>query len=246
MDEFAVRSPKDVRLFPGTGWGRPENQADYLIVTHRSFVNALEPLVEQRRRDGHSVAVIPVDELYNEFTAGLPSPDAITRFTQYAYHNWEAPAPQYLLLVGDSTLDPRDIFGSGTPNLVPTVITEMRFFGESVSDDHFVRVDGDDFLPDLLVGRFPAETVEGLETMVSKTLSYQALETDQKWNSEVLVVADDDTSVYEELSEELAGITGNANNGAIERATSASLTSLGRAILGVWIKNGSRYPPSPN
>lgn len=209
VDEFAVRSPENVRLFPRTGWGRPENQADYLIVTHRPYVDALEPLVEQRRRDGHSVAVIPVDELYNEFTAGLPTPDAITRFIKYAYNNWRAPAPAYLLLVGDSTLDPRDIFGSGTPNQVPTVITDMRFFGESVTDDLFVRVDGDDFLPDLLVGRFPSESVEGLQTMVDKTLSYQVLDADQDWNSRVLVVADDDSSVYEELSEELAAIMGD-------------------------------------
>ncbi len=203
LDQFAYRVPIDIELVPGSDWKDPSHQADYLIVTHRSFIEALEPLVKRREVQGLSTVVVPIDELYDEFASGVPTADAIQAFVRHAYHHWQAPAPLYLLLVGDSTIDPRDIFGTGTPNLVPTEITEMRFFGESVSDDGFVLVDGDDFLPDLLVGRFPAESVEDLNVMLQKTFAYENQSTQADWNRRVLVVADDDSAVYEELSENL-------------------------------------------
>lgn len=203
VDSLAYRQPDRIELREISGWRHPRHQADYLIVSHRPFIEALAPLVAKRRSEGVSVAVVPVDELYSEFTSGLETPAAITEFVRYAYHQWQAPAPTYLLLVGDSTLDPRDIFGTGTPNYLPSEITEMNFFGESVTDDGFVRVDGDDFLPDLLVGRFPGESRADVATMVEKTLSYEALSPFEDWNRNVLVVADDDVEAYEALSESL-------------------------------------------
>ena len=204
LDSFGFLSPTALELVSSSHWKRPDHQADYLMVCHRSFVPSLEPLVQRKREQGFSVAVIPVDELYDEFAGGVPTADAIKSFVHFAYHEWEDPAPAYLLLVGDSTIDPRDIFESGTLNLLPSEITEMNFFGESVSDDGFVRVDGDDVLPDLLVGRLPAESEEGLGVMIQKTLDYELLVTAEDWNHQVLVVADDDSEVYEELSENLA------------------------------------------
>ena len=203
LDQFAFLSPTRTELVLGSHWKDSGHQADYLIVTHRSFIDALAPLVERRESQGLTTAVVPVDELYDEFTSGVPTAEAIKAFVKHAYHEWRSPAPRYLLLVGDSTIDPRDIFETGTPNLVPSEITEMKFFGESVSDDGFVLVDGDDFLPDLLVGRFPAESVDDLNAMLQKTLAYESQATNADWNRRVLVVADDDTAVFEELSENL-------------------------------------------
>ena len=209
VDNLGFLAPPSLQLVDGSDWGDPDHQADYLIVSYRPFIEALEPLIERKRSQGLSVSVVPVDEVYNEFGSGVVTPDAIIKFVQQAYNEWRSPAPVYLLLVGDSSLDPRDIFDTGTQNYLPSEITEMNFFGESVSDDGFVRVDGDDFLPDMLVGRLPAQSIEDLEVMVDKTLSYESEMTDLEWNKRVLVVADDDSEVFEELSESLVGLLPN-------------------------------------
>ena len=39
---------------------------------------------------------------------GLAAPIAIRDFLSYAYDNWQNPAPQYVLLVGDGSFDYKD------------------------------------------------------------------------------------------------------------------------------------------
>ena len=80
-------------------------------------------------------------------------PRAIRTFVDYAYHNWQSPAPTYVLLLGDGHYDYRMHTGlTTTPNFVPPYFTcADPYVCEVAIDNEFVTVSGDDRLPDLAI-----------------------------------------------------------------------------------------------
>ncbi len=90
------------------------------------------------------VKVVNVTDIYDEFSYGIPTPVAIRDFLSYAYSNWRTPAPQYVLLVGDSTYDFKDNYNRGTVNHVPAYTVFTDYMGETVTDEYFVTISGDD------------------------------------------------------------------------------------------------------
>lgn len=155
------------------------NQADLLIVTTRELSPELDPLITARLDQGLTVKVTHVDELYDEFAAGAITPDAIQNFVTYAHENWASPAPSYLFLIGDATID---MLGNGATipddpvspprNLVPSPIVEVSHAGETVADARLADVDGD-LKPDLAVGRWPVDTAREVRNLVTRTLAYE-------------------------------------------------------------------------
>jgi hypothetical protein len=154
------------------------------------------------------VAVADVEDIYDEFNGGVSNPQAIRDFLSYAYHNWVAPAPTYVLLVGGATFDYRDILEFSQKYdrtiYVPTQIVETDQWGETVSDNWFVQVSGDDVLPDMFIGRLPAQTRSEADNMVNKIIHREQNPPDESWNTNVLLVSDDDEASFETTSDQLA------------------------------------------
>ena len=108
----------------GSAWRAVTNQADYLLVTHRDFLVAAQALASHRRSQGLTVAVVDIQDIYDEFGTGQLDPRAIRSFVDYAYHNWRSPAPAYVLLLGDGHYDYRMLTGfTMKPNFVPPYYT---------------------------------------------------------------------------------------------------------------------------
>jgi hypothetical protein len=84
------------------------HSADYLVISHRRLLEAVAPLVELHRDRGLEVAVVDVDDVYDEFNHGILDPTAIRDFVSYAYHRWSPPAPRFVLLVGDASWDTKN------------------------------------------------------------------------------------------------------------------------------------------
>ena len=114
------------------------NDADYILITHRDVgwdINGdplawLQDLVALRQDQGLRVAIIDIEDIYDEFSYGIKSPQALKDFLSYAYSNWRAPAPQYVLLVGDSTYDPKDHWLEGdTTAYLPTYLIFTDYKG---------------------------------------------------------------------------------------------------------------------
>jgi hypothetical protein len=146
--------------------GPPRNRGCYLIVTADEFADALAPLIAWKTQAGFDVQVRRISETG-------PSKDEIRNYVQNAYRTWTDP-PRYLLLVGD----------------VETVPT-WRVSG-NVSDHHYACVDGDDFVPDLFVGRMSAKTPADVEVQVAKTVRYESAPDTtggDPWFSRALLVA---------------------------------------------------------
>ena len=89
-------------------WRTGQHHADYLMITHARLKEAVEPLAQFHRERGLEVAVVDIEELYDEFNHGIIDPRAIRDFISYAYHEWQPPAPRFVLLVGDASWDTKN------------------------------------------------------------------------------------------------------------------------------------------
>jgi hypothetical protein len=108
------------------------------------------------------------------------------------------------LLVGDGSYDFWDYHGYGSENYVPPYMDMVDpWWGETAADNGYVTVQGNDSLPDLLVGRLPVETVDEARTVVQKILQYERSPLPGDWNAQQVFVADDADSAghYDEIFE---------------------------------------------
>lgn len=185
----------------------PANQADYLIISHADFLTAVAPLAQHRQNQGYRVLVVDVEDVYDEFGDGLATPEAIRAFVDYAYHHWQAPAPAFLLLVGDGTYDPLDFKQSGRRNTIPPLLELVDpFLRETATDNRLVTVSGDDILPDLFVGRLPVNSPAEATAVVNKIIQYETAPWPGDWRLRNLFVADnaDTAGDFPVLSDQVA------------------------------------------
>jgi hypothetical protein len=193
----------------------PANRIDHIMITHRDFKEATERLADFRRKQGLSVMVVDVDDIYDEFSHGVFDPTAIKRFLRYAYFNWDK-IPTYVLLMGDAHWDYKYVYHKfyvkyqNYPRIyVPTYHAFSSPYGQTAMDHRFVTVSGDDILPDIFIGRIPAETPEEADDAVDKIIEYENGTYRGSWQSRVLLIADDEKSksgdeVFEDSRIELA------------------------------------------
>jgi hypothetical protein len=169
------------------------NGADYIIISHSDFLTDVHPLAAWRASQGLRTQVVDVEDVYDEFSDGIMTPQAIRDFLAYAYANWQAPAPAYVLLVGDGHFDPRDYFATGEPIYIPAYMEQVDpWLGETASENRFVTLGGaGDVLPDMYLGRFPVASSAQATAMVNKVLDYEQAPIAWDWTTRLLFVADD-------------------------------------------------------
>jgi CheY-like chemotaxis protein len=192
-----------------------ENGADYILITHRDIgwdqngdqLTWLTDLVAHREDQGLRVEVVDIEDIYDEFCYGIKGPQALKDFLTYAYNNWSPPAPQYVLLVGDSTYDPKDNWLSlDTTAYLPTYLAFTEHKGETVTDEWFVTISGEDAIPDMYMGRLPAADATQAAVMVNKILTYETTPNSKfsdpdAWEKNILLVADNQRPGAEYLYE---------------------------------------------
>lgn len=179
---------------------------DYIVVAHPDFVDAVKPLVEKRQADGLRVVLVTTDQVYDAFSNGRPEPQGIKDFLYEAYRNWPAPAPRFVLLVGDASYDYRDHVQGKFKDMVPTYLLDTTYVGETASDNWFVRFgsDPEDYRPSMAIGRLPAQSADQVTAMVDKILRYEQSAPAGDWRSRALLVADDDETTFTTMSDILA------------------------------------------
>lgn len=170
-----------------------QQQADYIIITHEIFYSALAPLAEHRESRGVTVKIVKATDIYDEFNFGIKNPQAIRTFLQNAFENWQKPAPAYVLLVGDASYDYKNHLKTDNEDLLPTHLFESEYYNtETASDNWFACVAGEDYFPDMLIGRLPVKTSEEAKSLVSKIIAYETTVPSSDWYKNVLVFADKD------------------------------------------------------
>ena len=103
-----LKSPQAIVLDRPSSLTERTNQADYLMIVHPRLIEAIQPLAAFHRRRGLSVAVVDVNDIYDEFNHGILHPRAIRTFIKYAHSHWTAPTPRFVLLVGDASWDTKN------------------------------------------------------------------------------------------------------------------------------------------
>ncbi len=193
-----MRAPASVTVNQPSSWHSAQAGTDLVIVSHGEFLGSLAPLVALRQGQRLKVAVVNVEDLYDEFSYGVPSPYAVKGFLTTATTAWKT-APRWGLLVGDATIDPRDYFGLGPVNYVPVAFVGTAQ-NEAPSDDWYGDADLDG-VPELAIGRLPVQTASEAAALVGKIVAYDAAGA-ATWKTKALLVtganqeAGDDFATY--------------------------------------------------
>ncbi|MBI5476387.1 MAG: type IX secretion system sortase PorU [Ignavibacteriales bacterium] len=171
-----------------------DNEAEFVIITHKDFLSAADKLKryrENKMSNPISTHVFDLDEIYNEFGCGSSSPMAVRNFLKYAYLNWQKP-PKYLLLFGDGDYDYKRITGIIEPNRVPPWESQESFYqlNSYASDDLYgIFFSGDRV--NIGIGRLPVSTSSEAEDVVNKIISYETESVADLWKLRFTFVADD-------------------------------------------------------
>lgn len=202
-----VQRPKQITKYIAPSLRSTAQGADYLIITHRNFMAPAQDLANYRAAQGLRTRVIDIDDIYNEFNDGIYHPVAIKRFLAYAYAYWQAPAPTYVVLIGDGSWNPKMYnpaqYGSTPVFMPPNLAWVDPWLGETDSANLLASIVGDDIVPDVVISRIPVNTAAELQAVVAKTKRYEAASA-QPWQQRLLFIADntpDPAGDFEALSD---------------------------------------------
>jgi hypothetical protein len=168
------------------------NGADYILITRGDLVTASQPLVNFRAGRGLRSRLVNVQDIYDEFNDGVLSPLAIRDFLSYTYSYWQAPAPSYVVLVGDGTYDFKNYLPYNADTVIPPFLAMVDpLNGEADADNRYVAFNGAPYyLPQMLLGRLPAKNPAEATNMVSKIINYENAPPPGLWRRNVVFVSD--------------------------------------------------------
>jgi hypothetical protein len=166
------------------------NGADYILITHRDFWAQALTLSNHRSGTMRSL-IVDVQDIYDEFNYGIIGPEPIRDFLAYAYFNWQAPAPSYVVLMGDGHYDPKqNQFTAKTNFISPYLLPVDPWMGETAADNRYATIVGDDTLPDMMIGRLAVNNSTEANAVVNKIINYEAAPEPGDWQEQILAVAD--------------------------------------------------------
>lgn len=211
----------DQDLFTPTSAGKVSNQnlhgileTDMVILYHPDLESEAQRLATHRsQHSGLEVTLVPVGQVFNEFSSGKKDASAIRDFARMLYQRSDR--FRYLLLFGDGSFDHRNIEEKGN-NLVMTFQTteSANPIFAFPSDDYFGLLDDNEGLIntndelDISIGRIPAANLEEARGVVDKIINYDTNpSTLGDWRNRIVFVGDDeDSSVHTDDADEIAEV----------------------------------------
>jgi len=191
--------------------GRIDNQdlaslknVDYLMIAQPSYIAQAERLAAYHRsKNGFNVQVIDINKIYNEFSSGSKDITAVRDFITKL--NTPAGSLKYVFLLGDTSYDYKNRIANNT-DIIPSYQSEFSADVKSsyVTDDYYVMTkypqtsnNITNMLPDVPIGRLPADSPQEAKVMIDKTLAYYNALPGQsnpfgEWRMKMDFVADDD------------------------------------------------------
>lgn len=214
----------DVPIGPAVvfkGLAATNRQADYIMIVDTNLGKSAYRLARQRATQGLRPLIVNIGDIYDEFSYGIKDAGAIKQFIGYAFHHWDDPPPRYVVLVGDGSYDPRNNLGlGGASDLIPVHL------GPSPNeycalDGWFATVNGNDYLTDVSLGRFPVSSDAQMSNAVAKILSFEAAAANAPWRKKALCVADQ--------SDGLNNFPAASDTHAVTNLVRAGLTTITKA-----------------
>ncbi len=128
---------------------RSYRRGGMLIITHDDFYDAVLPLAEWKNLKGFSTEVVKLSQIGSSLTA-----DDIKNYIQNYYESHD-PRPDFVLLVGNK-------------NYIPGFT-----YGINITDHPYSLLEGNDYFPDVIVGRLSVSDPYKAEVLVAKILGYE-------------------------------------------------------------------------
>ncbi len=192
-----VESVHSISLDYPSSLHRTDQGYDYIIVSHRLFMDGVRRLSQRRLEDGFNVLQVDVQDIYDEFNYGYPHIDAIKRFLRYTQSEWDGLSAEFVTLVGDSCWDHRDRLGHGVVDQIPTEApdTNPQRYG---SDEWYAYLWGGerDYMSDAIVGRISVRVPDELNDYLDKIETYEDNAPVGLWKTKNTFISDDKFERY--------------------------------------------------
>lgn len=151
------------------------DDGEILIIMPSSYMSAMQPFIDWKLEKGMRVNMAYLSEISIN-----PTTLDIKNYIKTAYLN--NPNIVYVQLVGDHQDLPCFSYGmSGSESLW--------------SDSYYGQINGNDYYPELLVGRFSG-TAEQVQTMVARTVEYETNPMAGDWTIKALGIGSDEGAGY--------------------------------------------------
>jgi hypothetical protein len=183
--------------------GPAENGVDVLVVSHASFLGEMGRWVDLRKAQGYGVLMTDVQDVFDEFSGGVPTARGIKKFIR---HFVETGGASFVVLVGDASEDNKHVSAEAGENFVPTE-SYSEYAGGGFNQDEVVTTDNwyamldsdfinenpvlvSDFFPEVMIGRLPFGSVSEARDVVGKILKFEAPSAEDFWRRRMIRVAD--------------------------------------------------------
>lgn len=208
--EWVVFSENEILspVLSGVGIGVVENQnlhtqpqAEFLIISHPEFINQAQEIGEWHlAEDNLRYNIATPEQIYNEFSNGIPDAMAIRNYIRMFYNRALAGNgvfPQYVLLLGDGTYNNKTAIAENW-KVIPTYqssnsVSPTQSF---VSDDFFGLLDDTEYgitgSLDVGIGRLTAKNKAEADVLVQKIKDYYSAESNGNWQNHLTFIADDE------------------------------------------------------
>ena len=172
---------------------------DMVIVTYPGFINYAEKLAQiHNNYNGLKSLIVTPEQIYNEFSGGIPDIAAIRNFLRMKFLNQAVGNMplKYLLLFGDGSYQNKAL-PPHNPNFIPTYQSQNSTIVVSsfTSDDFYGLLENgegeSDGTEDIGIGRFPVSDTVQAGIMVEKVGRYLAPESNGNWRNQICITADD-------------------------------------------------------
>lgn len=206
MKKFIIFSPESAAI-PNFRTAQVAKQdlhgsepADMIIVTHPLFLKYAEKLKEIHfRHNGLVSMIVTPEEIYNEFSGGVPDIAAIRNFLRMKFDKQKGTDHplQYLLLFGDGSYENKTP-ATKNPNFIPTYqsLNSLIVVSSFTSDDFYGLLEAGegeaDGTEDIGIGRFPVADTSQASIMVSKVSRYLSEDSYGDWKNVIAISADDE------------------------------------------------------
>jgi hypothetical protein len=174
--------------------------ADMIIITHPLFSSYAGKLADfHLNNDKVSSLIVTPQEIYNEFSGGIPDICAIRNFLRMKYLKQKGSLHplRYLLLFGDGSFENKTP-PPYNPNFIPTYQSENSntVVLSFTSDDFYGLLDDGegeaDGTEDIGIGRLPVSDTNQAGIVLSKIKRYADPANDGDWKNVICLTADDE------------------------------------------------------
>ncbi len=160
--------------------GRLEGHNIMMCIMPDIFVNTFQTYADWKQKTGTQIII----KKFSDIGATGNTPEVVKNYILNVYTTW-VDVPTHILLVGDA----------GSPqNIAPYQTWHSPYDGYTFpNEDYFVELEGNDFFPEMMIGRFTNQEDYRLQVIISKILRYEREpeRIDNAWYKKGIVCSND-------------------------------------------------------